>query len=131
MTANYALITFSRSMADDLDVIRSTSWAEDPNGLKRQLVSEFEEYLDVARFSIGDIAMVDGDTYTIPIRYDLSDTNQADPDAILQNLVETLQRPYMDEMSAGSFIIDRIVVDGRAFETADIVAARSGAAPGI
>jgi ketosteroid isomerase-like protein len=125
MSENFATIHFTRSMADDLDVVRSTPWAKDENGIEKQFRSEFAECIDNSKLTIEELKWVQaGDTYMYVTRLDLDGTNQNDPDAVLDHLVATLQQPYDLELAGGHFEIETITLGGVTFDTAELLAAR-------
>jgi hypothetical protein len=125
MTLNYATIHFTRSMADDLDVVHSTPWAKDENGIEKQFRSEFADYIDESKLTIEAFKWLNaGDTYMYVTMLELDGINQDDPDAVLDNLVATLQRPFDLEMAGGHFEIETITLGGVTFDTAELLAAR-------
>lgn len=112
-----ASITFTRSLQDDLDVIRILGLHEEENGLETQLRNELSDFIDVSKLKIDERKTINADTYQFVGSIDLSHINQDDPSLILENLVETLQRAYTLEFAAGEFQIPSIIVDEVVFDT--------------
>jgi hypothetical protein len=126
-----ATIHFTRSLHDDLDVLRDTNLAHDKDGLEKQFRSELSDFLDISKLTVERRETVNADTYRFVTNLDLSANNQSDPDAILENLVETLQRPYTEEFAAGHFDIVAITVDGHTYDTQALLEVRNRIGPAI
>ncbi len=125
MSKKYAIIRFTRSITDDMDVIRSTPWAKDDKGFEKQFRSEFDGFLDMSRLVIEEYKLLSSDTYIFKTRLDLEGIRHTDPDTVLDYLVETIQRPYTEEDAGGHFDIETVTVDGITHNTVDLLNARS------
>ncbi|TLX16273.1 hypothetical protein [Rhizobium sp. MHM7A] len=125
MSDNYVAVTFTRERDDDLDVIRSTSWAKDENALSIQFLSEFPEF--EGRMHILEVGS-GIPQYQIKATIDLPDGDQSEPGEILISTVAALQAVYDMELAGGSFEVDKVVVNGEEYSAADLAAA---VGPGI
>jgi hypothetical protein len=125
MSENYVAVTFTRNRDDDLDVIRSTSWAKDENALSIQLLSEFQEF--EGRLHILEVGS-GARQYQIDARVDLPEGGQLDPEEVLRSTVAAFQAVYDLELAGGSFEIDKVVINGQEHLADDLTAALG---PGI
>lgn len=126
MTTNHVIINFTRSISDDMDVVRSTGWTKERGGLKKQLVSEFVNHLATERMHINGMHIGMSDQYTVEVRYDLTDDAGTDPTTIMSAVRDQLQAAYDDEYAGGHFEIDKVVLDGVVHEAAELVASLPG-----
>jgi len=125
MSENYVNLTFSRDRESDNDVIQSMPWRESANALSIQLLNEFPEF----EGRLHTLEVSDGvGEYTIKARIDLPGGELPDPSSILLSTVESLQAVYDKALAAGSFEIDKVVINGQEFLASDLTAS---VGPGI
>lgn len=125
MSENYVDVTFTRDRDDDLDVIRSTPWAKDENGLSIQFLSEFPEF--EGRMHIVDVGSGARD-YQIKTRIELPTGEHREPGEVLISTVASLQAVYDQELAGGSFEVDKVVINGQEYSADDLTAS---VGPGI
>lgn len=121
MTIELVHIDFTRQLSDDLDVIRSTPWAQDPDHLQIQFKSEFPDFdgrLEVAEVVIPPV----GDEYVIKATIQVLDAGDMPLSMVLENLADELQKVYSTECAGGRFEITSVRVDGFDLPVDDIFA---------